>query len=136
MDYDFGYTNDKQKWDAANAYREAAVNDGWEIEPTHAHEPITSCATLKKNDFVMMINTRTEQGKWKYVASVHIWGPDKKAIEPGDIYNWNYIQNGLSRCNNCGVENVKIFQYSFAGRCCEACLPEMRKQHEYPGWTN
>lgn len=29
-----------------------------------------------------------------------------------------------------------IHQYSFAGKCCSKCLPQAKKDHEYPGWYN
>lgn len=27
------------------------------------------------------------------------------------------------------------FRFSFAGRACAACIPEMRRVHERPGWS-
>lgn len=50
----------------------------------------------------------------------------------------NMAKIALSTCPVCGksVPYKEQFGYSFAGRCCEECLPEMKKKHEYPGWYN
>lgn len=44
----------------------------------------------------------------------------------------------MNICPQCGkaipFKEQKMF--SFAGRCCPACLPAMKKLHEYPGWYN
>lgn len=44
----------------------------------------------------------------------------------------------LDKCPICKkkVGLAKMNRYSFAGRCCPDCLPEMRKQYEQPGWYN
>ena len=46
--------------------------------------------------------------------------------------------NDADVCPKCkkivGIENMH--QYSFAGRCCEKCLPAMRQEYETPGWYN
>lgn len=44
----------------------------------------------------------------------------------------------MNKCPVCGksIPIDKQERYSFAGRCCPDCLPEMKKQHEYPGWYN
>ena len=44
----------------------------------------------------------------------------------------------MNKCPVCGkdISIAKQERYSFAGRCCPDCLPEMKKQHEYPGWYN
>jgi hypothetical protein len=88
MDFimEFGFTNDEQWYNAAIAYRNAAVHDGWSIRPTYeGHESVERAATLEKDDFTIMILTRdpttSDIGKWKYEASIHIWGPDGLAIK-------------------------------------------------------
>lgn len=46
--------------------------------------------------------------------------------------------NDANVCPTCkrvvGIENMH--QFSFAGRCCEKCLPGMKKTYETPGWYN
>lgn len=44
----------------------------------------------------------------------------------------------VNYCPVCGkhVPLSEQEQYSFAGRCCAECLPEMQKQYEQPGWYN
>lgn len=86
----------------------------------------------------MMILTRDPAGgsKWKYEAEVNIWGPDKLAIRPPATYDFAAIQAAQTTCSHCKKTGVKTQRYSFAGRCCEACLPEMRRKHEGPGWCD
>jgi len=69
--------------------------------------------------------------------SVFVWGSDGLVINPAPIiYSWDALIAGLRHCHHCGHSDVDTVRYSFAGRCCKACLPEMRREHEYPGWTN
>jgi hypothetical protein len=112
-------------------FRDAAVKDGWLIEPTYEHESIDRAATLKKEGFFIQVITRL--GK---EASINIWGPDGMAINPPDTYSWAAISSGLCICNLCGKTDVETHRFSFAGRACLECLPAAKKKHEYPGWTN
>jgi len=136
MSNEFGFTNDQEELNAAVAWREAAIKDGWIIEPTYKLEPMESHASLKKEGFHATVMARIKtSGRWKYEAQVSVWGPDRLAIRPPRIYSWEAIVAGLNTCNVCG-NTGEMFSYSFAGRCCENCLPDMKKKHEYPGWTN
>lgn len=137
MAYDYGFTNDKERYDAAVAYRTAAIADGWNCEPTYGeHEAVERAARLTREGFVIQIISREKNvGKWNYEASVSIWGPDGLQIEPPERYDWNQIVANLKRCNHCHKVVDTTQRYSFAGRCCDKCLPEMRRVHEYPGWT-
>lgn len=44
----------------------------------------------------------------------------------------------INICPVCGksVPFTNQSGFSFAGRCCKDCLPEMKKKYEYPGWYN
>ena len=48
------------------------------------------------------------------------------------------VEDKVDVCPVChkrvGRENMQAF--SFAGRCCEECLPEMKKKYEPKGWYN
>jgi hypothetical protein len=134
----FGLTNDEQEIDEVSAFREAAIADGWEAKPGSAGELIESYAYLTKDGFTMHVLARRQEGmKFKFQASVNIWGPDGLAIQlTGPIYDWESIKAGLRRCAECGKEDVDTQRYSFAGRCCADCRPELAKKHEYTGWTN
>ena len=77
-----------------------------------------------------MIEQRKPEG------SVSIWGPDSLAIAVPMPYSWDAIVAGARTCSACGKTDVDTQRFSFAGRCCAACLPEMRRQHERPGWTS
>jgi hypothetical protein len=133
----FGFTDDEAMYKAAIAYREAAVADGWTIKPTYGeHEPVERAATLTRDGWHMSILARTGEGKWKYTASVHIWAPDGVAIIPPDTYDFEQIKAAERTCMNCKATDVDTCRVGFAGRCCEKCLPEMRRVHEYAGWTS
>jgi hypothetical protein len=134
---EFGFTNDRAFYESVIKFREAAIADGWEAKPTYGDsEPLERCASLTKDGFKMHIKSRENEGRrYRYEAQVSIWGPDRLAIKTPTIYDMKLIEQGLKTCNKCGAIG-DMFQYSFAGRCCENCLPEMRKLHEYPGWTN
>lgn len=137
----FGFTNDPERLLAVIAWRDAAVADGWTIEPTYPKtETVDQAAKLHRDGWVALVLTRGREGsphshRWYYEAQVSVWAPDSLAVRPGDVYSWEALQAATRSCNNCNATEVKTFGYSFAGRCCEACLPAMRLQHEYPGWT-
>lgn len=139
---EFGFTNKADEIERVRRFRDAAVADGWDIAPTYEnHEPAESAAKLHKVGFTMMVLSRDrrekkDDSKWDYEAQVSLWGPDGLAIKAPAEYDWRLIQDGVHVCSNCGTSAEKTVQYSFAGRCCEACLPEMKKKHEYPGWCD
>jgi hypothetical protein len=137
------FTNDKNVFDKVVAFRDAAIADSWNIEQTYKDqkhckgEPVESASTLTRENFKMMILTRTENiGKWKYEVEITIWGDDELQIKRPEEYDWEKIKEGKKICDNCNVKNVKTFRYSFAGRCCEKCLPAMRAKYEHPGWCD
>ena len=119
-------------------FRDAAVNDNWSIEQTYNTESQDRAAKLRRDGFTMNIVTRDgrrDNVNW-VESAIHIWGPDDLVINPPINYDWGAIQKGLRTCNNCGKTNVETVRYSFAGRCCRACRPEMKRIHEQPGWTS
>jgi len=136
---DFGFTNDRADLERVIQFRDAAVADGWVMTPTYDFESVDRASHLHKDGFVISILSRDNseaERNYKYEAQVSIWGPDGMAIKPPQTYDWPTIQAGLRTCNKCGATDVNTERYSFAGRCCAACLPEMRRQHERPGWTS
>lgn len=133
---EFGFTKDQEEYQAAVAFRTAAIADGWLCTATYENETTESAASLTREGFNMQLITRRNVGKWSFQASVSIWGPDKLSILVPKVYNWNEIQAGLRRCNSCMKTDVETQRFSFAGRCCANCIQAMRTQHEYPGWDN
>lgn len=137
---EFGFTNDPIWLQRAIAWRDAAMADGWSIQPTYESESSERASTLHKEGWTAQILTRDNSGlaplKYLYEASVNVWGPDGMGIIPPDVYDWEKIKAGLTTCNSCGKPGVETHRYSFAGRCCAECLPSMRKKHEYPGWAS
>lgn len=121
----------------AEAWRDAAVADGWSIEPTYDYEPVERAWRLSREGFSVQGITRAARDDTEMTtADIHIWGPDGLAIRPPPIYDWSAIVAGSRTCNACGATDVETQRYGFAGRCCAACRPEMARIHEQPGWTN
>lgn len=134
---EFGNSNEDAHILSVEQYRDAAVADGWKISPTYGNEPVTSAAKLRRDGFVMSVLARRRTGgRYKYEAGIHIWGPDGLGVEPPPIYSFAAIVAGTRRCSACGKGDVETTRFSFAGRCCRDCLPEMRRQHEQPGWCD
>lgn len=133
----FGFTNDKAKFGAVFAFRDAAVADGWTIRPTYGEgESVDRASTLNRDGYVMMVLTRTHEGpKWKYEADVSIWGPDGLAILPPPIYDMAEIKRRGRICLDCGAENVETARGGFAGRSCKACAP-IQEAKLGPGYYN
>ena len=127
---EFGHTNNKEYYDAALTYKNAAILDGWNCE-----ESSDGYFILKKDGFSMHCMARTNVGKWGYQAEITIWGPDKLQIRPPNKYDWEEIREGINKCNTCGVVG-NVQRVGFAGRCCSECLPKERKKQEFHGWTN
>ena len=134
---EFGFTNDPQRYHTTIAFRDAAVRDGWSIQPTYQSLPVEHAATLEKDGFTIQILTleNGDTGKWKYRASFHIWGPDGLQITPSETYDWKAITTGQTTCNECGTTDVETKRFSFAGRACKPCLPGAGAKAAYPGWT-
>ena len=148
----FGFTNSDEVYREVCAFRDAAIADGWSHTATYESEPEERASRLIKEGFVMQILSRSRDnevlcpergyrysvhGKWKYEAQVNVWGPDGLGISLTDLkYDWQKIKDGLRRCDSCGAQDVDTQRYSFAGRCCAKCRPEMARQYEKPGWDN
>ena len=142
---EFGFTNNREQYEAAIAYRLAAMADGWKCLPTYGdHEPVERAAKLTREGFTMSIISRSSHDPdhqhpgpvWHYEANVHIWGPDGLAIAPPPAYDWNAIIASVRHCNYCNANDVDTKRVGFAGRCCDKCLPEQKKKLEFPGWNN
>ena len=133
---DFGFTKDKSRFDAAVAYKAAAIADGWDARPIYESESIDSATRLEKEGFIMMVYTRKDAGRGgQMMVTIDIWGPDELAIRPPSTYEWEAIKAGLTTCNYCQKPNVPVQRVGFAGRSCVDCLPAQRKIQEYPGWA-
>ncbi len=122
---------DAQEMKRVQDFRDAAIKDDWLIEPTYpGYEDMSYASSLSKDGWNMMILTRPNE------ASIDIWAPDKMSITVPKEYNFEEIKRMVRHCENCGADDVDTQRYSFAGRCCANCRPEMAKKHEYPGWEN
>lgn len=139
MDFNFidDWNEGKRQSDEVHAWIKAAITDGWILSKTYESEDLNRSGTLNKNKWKATYVTRVDktQDRRGYVR-LTVWGPDNlTVILKGAIYNWQELQDGLHTCNYCKRNNVSVQRVSFAGRCCETCLPRQRKISEYPGWT-
>lgn len=119
----------------AAAWRDAAVADGWSIQPTYDHESVDRAWRLGREGFKALGLTRPGNERELPCASVHVWGPDGLAVRPPPVYDWPAIVAGARTCSACGTVDVETQRFSFAGRCCAACRPEMARRYEQPGWS-
>lgn len=131
----FGYTNDLEHLKNVRDFVALARIDGWSIEPTYSSESVDRACRLKREGFQAQVLMREMQGSWKACTHISIWGPDGLAIEPPFPYDWEKIKAGVTTCGACGKTGVGTQRYSFAGRCCAGCRPEMARQHERGNWT-
>ena len=94
-------------------------------------------------------------------GEVNCYGPDELTIPvPLEYPGQQYFRDALVTCPHCHTgpnrsyfndaadiddkprkwaaarDPVATKRYSFAGRACEACLPELKRKHEKPGWYN
>jgi len=122
----------------AAQYRADALKDGWTSEPLSKWEAEETWSRLRRDGFVLQIVARPARPRTEHTVErqkpeggAHVWGPDGLGIKISLTYSWEEIQAGLTTCNECGARG-KTVRFSFAGRCCAACLPAMRKQHEGP----
>lgn len=113
-----------------------AIADGWESSPTYEQEDENRARTLTRDGFQVQVISRDEVAPLKSSFDISGWSPDGLVIAIPMPYSWERVQAAVRRCNLCGAENVETRRYSFAGRCCQACLPKAREKPEYPGWTN
>lgn len=133
------FSNKQSDLDAARRYRDDAIADGWRAEPLYApNEELERAAKLKRDGFVMHVISRdnTDGGyRMRFEVAVNVWGPDGLVVKPPRPYQgMKAIVEASQRCSHCGNQGGTE-RYSFAGRCCKDCLPEMRKLHEQPGWN-
>lgn len=132
----FGHTNDVKYLEAANAFIQSAISDGWDIKQSYPSESIDRACKLTKDGFVISAIRREGVGKWKYEVSLHAWGPDGLCIKLPMVYNSETFLKAEITCGVCKKEVEKTYRYSFAGRACADCIPEARKKHEQPGWCD
>lgn len=122
----------EMKWkfkDASAAeYFSALLEDNWILDEEKTKGG--NIYLLKEGFTFVFYNVETER------ISAGLWGPDQLVTEIPMPYSYEIMVSNLRKCKTCGREDIETTRYSFAGRCCHDCLPELRRVHEYPGWTN
>ena len=139
-DNEFGFSNDVKDLESVRQWVAAAAADGWNINPSYRTESVESAATLDKDGFRVLALMRdrgeNHDRRYRYEAKVSAGGPDGLAISVPRIYDFALIRKAVRCCGECGKDDVETERVGFAGRVCASCLPEARKKHEFPGWTN
>lgn len=132
-------TNDIKKFEAVEAFRDAAIADGWHAEPTYEGEAFERASRLTRDGYVMQVITRDNKDKGyrvRYDCSVHIWGPDGLSLKRPAEYSMIAIEQSANTCLICEGVFEQTFRYNFAGRACAGCLPKAKAETEKPGWNN
>ncbi len=133
----FGLTNDENELIRVNKWRNDAIADGWEHRPTYPKEEEDRASSLQKEGWKALILARVNDNKkFRFEAEISVWAPDGLVISPPASYDFDLLKKGTRICSHCGKQDIDTFRFSFAGRCCKECLPEMRRKHEYPGWCD
>lgn len=129
-------TNDSRKYEAAVAWREAAIADGWVATPQYDTEAMDRVCRLTRDGFACRVMSRIKPCPgYAYEAGVAIWGPDQLAVRAPLVYDWAAIQAGLRTCGSCHRKDVETSRVGFANRCCEECRPKVAQQIETRGWA-
>lgn len=117
----------KRHMNTAKQFRLDAIADGWHAKPTYDNRSLDHASTLERAGFRIQVS---------FLDTLAGWGPDGLQIQIREPYTtWaDFLAHALD-CLSCQKPNSRE-QYSFAGRCCKACLPEMRQKHEQPGWNS
>ncbi|EJL40764.1 hypothetical protein PMI08_04231 [Brevibacillus sp. CF112] len=114
------------------AWRDAAVADGWDIEPIYETESVETAARLGKEGFTAVVYARNRANR--YDQSVCVWGPDRLSVKVPTVYDWDYIKSGLEHCEKCPTIGPTV-GLAFANRVCPACRAKYEAQYAGSGWA-
>lgn len=134
---DYGFTHDDADVESVRQWVRDAIADGWDQRTYFDGEPVDQACRLSKDGFRASVLTRTGRaGRYPFEASIAMWGPDGMVISVPRPYDGEAIRKALQTCNICAAYPITPRRYSFAGRCCDACLSMARQEYERPGWDN
>lgn len=123
-----------------DAWREAAIADGWAHEPLYpTHEGENRACKLTREGWVAFVMTRRNEGtpnRSFSQADVTVWGPDGLQVVVPGVYGWDSLQAAFNTCMYCKKSGIPTERVGFAGRTCAACLDEQRARVERPGWRS
>ncbi len=121
----------------AQEWRLAALADGWTSAPTYEHEPELHAFTLRHHEGWHVHGlARPADVHSLGCGLISAWGPDGLVVDATRKYDLDIMRKALFKCDFCNAADVTTHRVGFANRCCLTCLPEQRKQIEYPGWSN
>lgn len=104
-------------------WRDAAVADGWTVEPTYKHESVDRAFRLTRDGYVVQGIARDGDEQTLPTAYLHIWCPRGIAIAPPATYDFAAIRQAEQTCEYCGAHPVPTQRVAFANRACEKCAP-------------
>lgn len=119
-------------------WRRDAVAAGWVASATYDHEPIESAMRLSSPDGweAQSLLRLSDDPKRNSEVSLHLWGPDGLSVEPPPYFDQAVLSQLLLTCQRCEATDVPTQRVGFAGRVCEACIKDARKEVERPGWSS
>lgn len=124
------------------AWRLAALADGWQQVPTYRGESVERAATLTKDGFkALLINRpsgpeRPDGSGFTGEVQLNVWGPDGLAVLVPKVYDFAALTENLQRCEFCQQVVEKTVRIGWAGRACPPCREKHAPEIERPGWTN
>jgi hypothetical protein len=68
-------------------------------------------------------------------GEVHLWGPDKLALEVPERLSKKELKRALLICSYCKRESHPTVRIGFAGRACPPCRAIHLAEVEFPGWN-
>lgn len=104
-------------------WRDAAIADGWSVEPTYQHESVDRAFKLRRDGYVVQGIAREGDERTLPSAELHIWCPRGIAIPPPAAYDFEAIKKSEQTCGYCGDYPVQTQRVAFANRACEKCGP-------------
>lgn len=113
------------------AWREAALADGWTHEPIYKNEAEETAMQLDKEGFHAQVYLRENPSDF----CLAVWGPDRLAIEPPVVYNFEGIKRLVNVCEKCSKEGPTV-RLAFANRVCPDCRKKFAPTYEAPGWCD
>jgi hypothetical protein len=119
-------SNDDTMVQRAQAWRRAAMADGWVSAPTYApHEGEDRAFTLTHSEGfkVQGISRAPRPPATRYTASLHCWAADGLAVKVPNTYDMDALREGVRACHYCKRAGVPTQRVGFAGRSCAACAP-------------
>jgi hypothetical protein len=124
---------------AAQAWRDAAILDGWDARPTYKHEGMNRAFSLERDGWLTMGLARPGDDEAPPLPNgmITVYAPDKLQVLVPIVYpGMDVLASMARRCDKCERMDVDTRRVGFANRVCADCHPEMQAAIETPGWCD